>query len=369
MALAAALVLLLGSRDASAQPVSFQLRNDVPSGQKPALVVTTIERLAELRLDLVRADDEAAWSERHGALAAGKSVTFSVGDGKPGKAHYTGKLSATLAAGPWSFDLSFDTLVRAPMSVGYDYEHLDLARRELRFTLSRPAAQADIVALDEDGHEIGSGSATYNKERANGQANDKANEKAKAKASDKAKDGPGEWLPIQWTPKPGATGRLMVLKLHVVSTDGLGSTVELVPWTVSIEHEDVNFATDSAAIAPSEAAKLDASLKKIQEVAARAGRFVKVKLYVAGHTDTVGSAEHNRKLSLERARAIADYFRARGLQLPLSYEGFGEDLPKVPTADETDELRNRRVDYVLGAIGASPPVGDRRAEWKSLPLK
>ena len=53
------------------------------------------------------------------------------------------------------------------------------------------------------------------------------------------------------------------------------------------------------------------------------------------------------------------------------YEGFGEEALKVATADQTDEPRNRRADYVLGAATAPPPgsLGPlaARASWKAVP--
>ena len=55
--------------------------------------------------------------------------------------------------------------------------------------------------------------------------------------------------------------------LHVPAGGGppdvLVTRVELTPWSVAVDHEDVNFATNSAAIEPAEDAKLDASLGKI----------------------------------------------------------------------------------------------------------
>ena len=71
----------------------------------------------------------------------------------------------------------------------------------------------------------------------------------------------------------------------------------------------------------------------------RSEKFVKMRLYVAGHTDTVGPSAKNRKLSLDRARAIAQYFKKHGVALPIAYAGFGEDVLKVPTKDNVDEAR------------------------------
>jgi outer membrane protein OmpA-like peptidoglycan-associated protein len=137
-----------------------------------------------------------------------------------------------------------------------------------------------------------------------------------------------------------------------------------------VTHEDVNFATDSAAIEPDETGKLDASLAQIDDIVKRAGRFMKLKLYIAGHTDTVGPPAKNRALSLARAVAIGAYLRKKGLAIPIIVAGFGEDVPKVKTPDNTDERANRRADYVLGPAAGAPPFKGpylkARADWKSL---
>ena len=116
-----------------------------------------------------------------------------------------------------------------------------------------------------------------------------------------------------------------------------------------------DFATDSAVIQPAEETKLEASLAKIAEVVKRGEKFMKMTLYVAGHTDTVGTNAKNRKLSLDRARAIAKYFRKKKLTMPIAFAGFGEEVLKVKTADSTDEAGNRRADYVIGPASGAPP--------------
>jgi outer membrane protein OmpA-like peptidoglycan-associated protein len=234
--------------------------------------------------------------------------------------------------------------VRAPFHVSYDTEHLDLDRHVLQFKMSRPAGSAELVVLGEDGKQLGTGAATYQREPAN------------------------TWLTISWTQPAGA--RVLMLKLRVIAADDQVTNVELIPWSVTVDHDDVSFATNSAAIEPGEEAKLDASLAKIGEIVSRSEKFVKMQLYVAGHTDTVGSSAKNRTLSLDRARAIASYFRRKGLDLPIAFAGFGEDVLKVKTPDETDERSNRRADYVIAPRGAPPPFKGpylkARAAWKQL---
>ena len=162
----------------------------------------------------------------------------------------------------------------------------------------------------------------------------------------------------------------MMLKLRVAASDGMATNVELVPWSVEVAHEDINFATDSAVIEASEQTKLDASVDKIKDVVAKAAKFMKVRLYVAGHTDTVGPSAKNRKLSLARATAIGQYFKKHGIDVPIVVAGFGEDVLKVKTPDNTDERSNRRADYVIGPAAGQPPFGGAylkaKASWKPL---
>ena len=234
--------------------------------------------------------------------------------------------------------------VRAPFHVTYDADHLDLDGHVLQFQMSRPAGSAELTAVGEDGQPLGTGSASYDHPP------------------------PGTWLSVSWT-QPAGT-RVLKLQLRAVAADGLVTRVELIPWSVAIDHEDVNFATNSAAIEPAEEAKLDASLTRIGEVVKRSEKFVKMQLYVAGHTDTVGPATKNQKLSLARATAIGAYFKKHGLSIPVAVAGYGESVLKVQTPDETDNRANRRADYVLGPAGGTPPFRGPyqkvTAAWRAL---
>lgn len=339
------LAVLLVAAPASAAPVSYQLQGDVALGKKPMLEVRAVQPVIALRIDLER-DDGKKFTVEHASLGKGASVRLAIGDGAAGKASYKGTLSGQLAGqnDRWSEDLTFETLVRAPIKVTYDLEHLDLDKRVLQFKVSRPAGSAELTVIGDDGKELATATATYAKEPAD------------------------TWLPISW--KQPAGTRVMMLKLRIVAADGLATNLELIPWSVTIDHEDVNFATDSAVIDSGESSKLDGSVGKIADVVKRSEKFMKMTLYVAGHTDTVGPSAKNRKLSLDRARAIAAYFRKAGIKLPISFAGFGEDVLKVKTADSTDERANRRADYVIGPSAGAPPFKGpylkAKAEWKLL---
>jgi len=66
---------------------------------------------------------------------------------------------------------------------------------------------------------------------------------------------------------------------------------------------------------------------------------------VIGHTDTVGRAEINDALSLQRAQTVRNLLVSAGIRAEaIEATGRGERELLVPTADEVREPRNRRVE-------------------------
>ena len=112
--------------------------------------------------------------------------------------------------------------------------------------------------------------------------------------------------------------------------------------------------------------KLDASHALIADAVSRYGRFADLRLYIVGHTDTVGDTDANRELSLQRARVIAAYLRKRGLKLPIFFEGLGEQSPRVVTPDETDEAANRRAEYILAVEPPALAPTPIPPQWRKL---
>jgi outer membrane protein OmpA-like peptidoglycan-associated protein len=69
---------------------------------------------------------------------------------------------------------------------------------------------------------------------------------------------------------------------------------------------------------------------------------------IVGHTDTVGGAVLNDKLSQKRAEHVSELIRTQGAELrALEIQYHGKRMPFVVTPDNTPELRNRRVEVVV----------------------
>ena len=72
-----------------------------------------------------------------------------------------------------------------------------------------------------------------------------------------------------------------------------------------------------------------------------------MRLSVEGHTDNVGSASSNLKLSASRAHAVVDGLIAQGVDgKRLAYKGLGASKPVADNATEAGKADNRRVELV-----------------------
>jgi outer membrane protein OmpA-like peptidoglycan-associated protein len=174
----------------------------------------------------------------------------------------------------------------------------------------------------------------------------------------------GKPLVVEWN--PSSDEPVVRIEVFAYDMDGYYKGIALTPWSVSVPHEEVNFKTDSAQIDDPEKPKLEASYTKVTEALAKHADL-HVTLFIAGHTDTVGDASYNLGLSRRRAQSIATWFRQRGLKIAIGYEGFGESALAVKTADEVDEPRNRRVDYILAVDEPVFKSSGVRPSWHRVP--
>ena len=321
---------------AFAFPVTVEAITKVPLGENPKLVFLASDAAEQTVVTLTR-EDGKKFTYTLGQLRA-EQVKEVVLDGRVGRHAYKGEIRGKVGDEILSSPLEFETVVAPPIRLNVDREELDLQRRRLTFTSSAPIAQATLSIFDVDGARI--------------------HEESFALAPAAANQ------PITLTWHGGDAADIVRLELKVTDENGFFKAVALTPWSVSIPHEEVLFSTNSAQIEDSEVSKLEASLEEIRETLERFEQIKGVQLFIAGHTDTVGKPAHNAHLSRLRAQAIGKWFVENGVPTPVHFEGFGESSPKVKTADEVDEPRNRRVDYILSV--EPPPLPGRAHAWKRL---
>lgn len=318
--------------------LAVELRNVVSGQQLPAVLIRPAQDLRKLTISLERADGEKQ-TLRSGPVAAGQQQALAVRQ-PVGSFRYRADFEADWGGGDVStFAMTFDMTRAGKLELLIEPKDVDLDARTMTFRISNPATRATLTLVGAGGKVMAEVDKSFHRPR------------------------PNTPLTLTWQPP---NGELLYMDLKVYDLAGFWKGVRLTPFSVHIPHDDVVFDTDRWDIKAREEPKLEATLAKIEKALEEHGQLLQLKLFVAGYTDTVGSKQHNQRLSTNRARSIATWFRRKGLRIPIYYQGFGEEVLKVDTPDETDEARNRRALYLLAS--QRPPQGRElpRDAWTAL---
>jgi outer membrane protein OmpA-like peptidoglycan-associated protein len=114
---------------------------------------------------------------------------------------------------------------------------------------------------------------------------------------------------------------------------------------VQNEHGPIRFVTGKAEIDP-------ACDRTMQQIASIMAEYPGFKVQVDGHTDSVGRADANQRLSQARAEAVVNYLvQKKGVSAKrLSAKGWGDQQPIADNASEAGRAQNRRVDFTVTKI-------------------
>ena len=108
--------------------------------------------------------------------------------------------------------------------------------------------------------------------------------------------------------------------------------------------EQIQFATGKATIVPPPKSN---SYTILNQVADLLRENPKVSLEVQGHTDNVGDAAYNMKLSQARAEAVRKYLVSHGIEASrLVARGYGATQPIVPNTSDANRAVNRRSQFI-----------------------
>jgi OmpA-OmpF porin, OOP family len=108
----------------------------------------------------------------------------------------------------------------------------------------------------------------------------------------------------------------------------------------------VFFATNKAVIQ-------QRSFKMLDQVARVIQQHPEIeKIVIEGHSDNVGDADANRRLSLARAESVKDYLVKKGVEASrLEAKGYGPDRPLLSNKTAKGRAANRRVAFTIVTPG------------------
>ena len=102
---------------------------------------------------------------------------------------------------------------------------------------------------------------------------------------------------------------------------------------------NIFFDFNKASLRPESVAELDRLNKLMTDMPS-------LKIEISGHTDNVGSASYNQKLSENRAKAVVDYLTEKGIESTrLEYKGYGFEQPVASNKTEEGRQQNRRTEF------------------------
>jgi outer membrane protein OmpA-like peptidoglycan-associated protein/tetratricopeptide (TPR) repeat protein len=98
---------------------------------------------------------------------------------------------------------------------------------------------------------------------------------------------------------------------------------------------------NKATLRPESVAELDRLYKLLVENPT-------LKIEISGHTDNVGSASYNQKLSESRANSVVNYLLEKGItKSRLTYKGYGFNRPIAKNDTEEGRQQNRRTEFEI----------------------
>ena len=304
----------------------------------PMIVFEPSVSVKALALACKRSDGKSfAFKTR--AIRSGATTKLPIKNGK-GIFTYACTLSGKAGKdkiGPFVLD-PFEVKVGEPPRFSLTESDVNEAARTITVRVSETKGRIELKVFDDNGESIDEVETAYDVK-------------------------PGTPITVRWKQAKGTV--MGHFELKVYDQVGYYSGVESITF-VNIPHDDIIFESGKWEITKAEQPKLHEPLGKIQAALAKVRGILPIKLFVAGYTDTVGSAADNLVLSRKRAMSIAKWFAQHGIKAPILYQGFGEAALFVQTPDNTAQKSNRRAVYVLSKDLPPASRGFPSRSWSPL---
>jgi outer membrane protein OmpA-like peptidoglycan-associated protein len=134
-----------------------------------------------------------------------------------------------------------------------------------------------------------------------------------------------------------------------VSNKGCPEITQEALKELKVQARSVFFVTGKAVLQNADKGQTDGRLDAIKEIIKN---YPNAKFSIEGHTDNVGNAKANQKLSEARAKAVMDALVAKGVNPEnLTYKGFGASKPVASNKTAKGRAENRRTEVIhVGTI-------------------
>lgn len=132
----------------------------------------------------------------------------------------------------------------------------------------------------------------------------------------------------------------------------MGSADNMVDKTIELKNiavgskialRNIFFDTGKSTLRPESNAELDRLVKLMKDVPS-------LKIEISGHTDNTGSATINESLSQDRAQAVVNYLKSKGISADrMTAMGYGSKMPVASNDTSDGRQQNRRTEFEIKA--------------------
>ena len=131
---------------------------------------------------------------------------------------------------------------------------------------------------------------------------------------------------------PSGSADNLVNKIIELKNIAVGSKIAL---------RNIFFDTGKSTLRPESNAELDRLVKLLKDVPS-------LKVEISGHTDNTGSATLNATLSQDRAQAVVNYVKGKGIDTGrLTAKGYGSSMPVATNGTAAGRQENRRTEFEI----------------------
>lgn len=138
--------------------------------------------------------------------------------------------------------------------------------------------------------------------------------------------------------------RKKITEIDSSSIDNEGGVVNWIPHKFNdgqtFEIRNLYFETGTSKL-------LETSYPALDELAKAFNNHSGAVIQINGHMDKFGTEEEEKKISKERAKAVYDYLKTKGISNPITFKGFGSSQPIAPNDSEEYKAKNRRVEVSI----------------------
>jgi outer membrane protein OmpA-like peptidoglycan-associated protein len=136
-------------------------------------------------------------------------------------------------------------------------------------------------------------------------------------------------------------------KIEPIDTAAIERAGGAVPWMPYSFEAGETFVIKGLQFESGTANILESSNKILDDLVKMLADHPTMEIQINGHVDKFGTEEDERKLSKDRAKAVYDYLKTKGVANKMLFKGYGSSQAIAPNDSEVYKAKNRRVEVSI----------------------